>query len=134
MEKCFFNEDAFTELEKKTVSGAEPEAAEDQQILRDIMISLHTYVDTVTRGEIDVRLISHRTEGQEYRDLISDYDQKRHLAHEAAISDTKLLNRLAAVYHVPPVFTGDESQRHEVADFCLEFDRFIFVNRRKKLS
>ncbi len=62
------------------------------------------------------------------------YDGDRHSAHERVISDVKLLNRLAAREGVPPVFTGDDTQRHQVADFCLELEEHLFRKRRMKLS
>ncbi len=55
-------------------------------------------------------------------------------AHEKAIGDAKLVNRLAAREGLPPIFTGDETQRHQIADFCLELDQYLFQNRRMKLS
>ena len=98
------------------------------------MESFHSYVHTVVKNETKFLLQSGNLEGQEYRDAVSQYDSDRHSAHEKAIGDAKLINRLASQKGVPPVFTGDDTQRHQVADFCLELDRYLLQNRRMKLS
>ena len=98
------------------------------------MESFHSYVHTVVKNETKFLLQSGNLEGQEYRDAIAQYDGNRHSAHERAISDVMLLNRLAAREGLPPIFTGDDTQRHQVADFCLELDQYFFQNRRIKLS
>ena len=85
-------------------------------------------------GETNLLLQAGTLDGQEYRDAVSQYDGDRHSAHERAISNVKLLNRLADREELSPVFTGDETQRHQVADFCLELDQYLFQNRRMKLS
>ena len=133
MEDKFFNETAFTELIRRITTGIDPESVEDQEALESILPSFHTYVDAVVRGETGL-LLSGRPEGQAYRDLVSHYDESRHAAHETAITNVSVLNRLADLYELPPVFTGDVTQRHQIADFCLELDRYLFVNRRMKLS
>ena len=98
------------------------------------MEAFHRYVDTVVTGETKLLLQGSNLDGQEYRDAITSYDGDRHSAHEKAIGDAKLINRLAAREGLPPIFTGDETQRHQIADFCLELDQYLFQNRRMKLS
>ena len=98
------------------------------------MQAFHNYVNTVVEGEMKFLLQTGSLDGQEYRDAVSQYDGDRHSAHERVISDVKLLNRLAAREGVPPVFTGDDTQRHQVADFCLELEEHLFRKRRMKLS
>lgn len=133
MEDKYFNETAFTELIRRITTGIDPESVEDQEALESILPSFHAYVDAVVRGETAL-LLSGRPEGQAYRDLVTRYDEARHAAHETAITNVRVLNRLADLYELSPVFTGDINQRHQVAGFCLELDRYLFVNRRMKLS
>lgn len=130
----YFNETAFTSLEKKIRNSGSPDAHEDLENVKDSMGSLFAYVETVVRGETEIRMRDEGTDGQDYRNLISDYDTRRHSRHEAAISGTKLLNRLAVLYGTEPVFTGDETQRHQIADFCQEFCSWLFASRMRKLS
>ena len=103
-------------------------------IIAKAMLAFHNYVNTVVDGEMKLLIQGSSLERQEYRDAIISYDGDRHSAHEKAIGDAKLVNRLAVREGLPPIFTGDETQRHQVADFCLELDRYLFQNRRMKLS
>ena len=98
------------------------------------MEAFHRYVDIVVTGETKLLLQGSSLDSQEYRDAITQYDGDRHSAHEKAIGDAKLVNRLAAREGLPPIFTGDDAQRHQVADFCLELDQYFFQNRRMKQS
>ena len=98
------------------------------------MEAFHRYVDTVVTGETKLLLQCNNLDGQEYRDAIRSYDEDRHSAHDKAIGDAILVNRLATRNGLQPVFTGDETQRHQIAEFCLELDQYLFQNRRMILS
>lgn len=113
---------------------SDPYAKDDLDTVEKAMQSFHNYVNTVVGGEMKLLIQGSSLEGQEYRDAIAQYDGNRHSAHEKAIGNAKLVNRLAAREGLPPIFTGDENQRHQVADFCLELDWYLFQNRRMKLS
>lgn len=107
---------------------------DSRTIVSKYATTFHNYVKTVVDGEMKLLIQGSSLEGQEYRDAIAQYDGNRHSAHERAISDVKVLNRLAAREGLSPVFTGDDTQRHQVADFCLELEEHLFQNRRMKLS
>ena len=134
MEKQFLNENALKDLIRRLSTSNDPDDRDDFDIVTKAMEAFHSYVDTVVKGETNLLLQAGSLDGQEYRDAVSQYDGDRHSAHERAISDVKLLNRLAAREGLSPVFTGDETQRHQIADFCLELDQYLFQNRRMKLS
>ena len=61
--------------------------------------------------------------------MLTRYDRTRHDAHEAAIANVRLVNRLAELYSVGPLFTGNDQNRLEVADFALDVVVQIFQNR-----
>ena len=133
MENKYLNETALMDLIRRVITGIDPETREDQEVLESILPSFHAYVDSVVRGETRL-LLSGQPDGRAYRDLVMQYDQSRHACHETAIVNAGVLNRLASLYELPPIFSGDETQRHQIADFCLELDRYLFINRRMKLS
>ena len=133
MENRYLNEEAFREFLDKVMKGTGPDSGFDLGIVDDFLKSFNAYVNEVVTNETKL-LVNPRAEGKEYRDMVSKYDEARHNCHEAAIINTKALNRMAEEYGVSPVFTGDPTQRHQVADFCLEVDRYLFVNRRMKLA
>ncbi len=134
MDKKYLNEAALKDLIRRFSTSNDPYAQEDLDTVEKAMLAFHNYVNTVVDGEIRLLIQGSSLEGQEYRDAIAQYDGNRHSAHKRAISDVKLLNRLAAREGLLPIFTGDETQRHHIADFCLELDRYLFQNRRMKLS
>lgn len=121
----YLNEHSLTELIRKTSS-------EDKEVLKDSLISCVKYVDTVASGEIK---LLHTTEEQihRYQDMVSQYDSSRHCHHEDAIVSTKIMNRLCASYNIAPIFSGDITQRHQIAVFCIEIVFFLFSNRRQRL-
>ena len=61
--------------------------------------------------------------------MMTRYDRTRHDAHETAIANVRLVNRLAELYGVGPLFTGNDQNRIEVADFALDVVVQIFQNR-----
>ncbi len=134
MENNYLNEESLQELLRKVIMGTDSQNKDDQEILNDAIVSFHAYVDTVVHGEIGIQMAGHALEGQAYRDMISQYDQDRHNSHETAIVNVRVLNRIAILYGLGPVFTGDDTERHQIADFCLEIDQYFFRNRRMKLS
>ena len=134
MGQRYLNENALKELIRRVMTGIDPQCAEDQDALYDIIPPFHAYVDTVVKYEAKLLLNESVSMGQPYREMVAQYDQARHNCHETAIIHVNVLNRLADLYDVSPVFTGNSANRHEVADFCLELDRYLFENRRMKLS
>ena len=134
MEKTYLNADAMKALVLRVTTGGNAQSSDDAEILQDAISSFQAYVDTVFQGETQLLFHEHVSDGPQYREMVSQYDQHRHACHETAIINAKLLNRLSAMYGLEPVFTGDDTQRHQVADFCLETVQYFFRNRRMKLS
>ena len=134
MAGSYLNEESLKNLIRQITTGIDPQCEGDLEALEDAVTSCHAYVETVVRGETRLLLYGQGVEGEHYRELVSQYDQSRHSCHEAAIISAKVLNRLAALYDLDPVYTGDPGQRHQVADFCLQLDQYFFRNRRMKLS
>ncbi len=128
----FFNYAAYLELADKIKKSDSPDAADDLEALNDAMTSFRTYVDRVDAGEQQILLAAVRFEGQEFRDMISLYDRNRHNAHEDAIVNVRLANRLAKLYSVEPLFTGDDQDRLQIADYCLDVVIKLFQNRMMK--
>jgi hypothetical protein len=127
--KKFFDFDAFTKL-AAAIKGSESEyATEDLETLDSAMTSFRKYVDQVDMGEQQIRLAAVRFEGDAYREMISRYDRQRHDHHETAIANVRLVNRLASMYGVPPLFVGNDQNRYEVADYCLNVVCDLFNNR-----
>lgn len=122
---AYFNTEAYKSLLMKTRVSEEKD---DPGVLADLTADCLTYVQIVCEGENALN-----TAKEADRSMVSDYDAKRHNAHENAIVAASVLNRMARRYGTEPVFTGDAADRHQVADFCLEIAGWLFVNRRRVL-
>ncbi len=133
MEKNYLDGASLKKLIHKVTTGIDPESRENQALLGGILPSFHAYVDAVVLGETEL-LLNPGADGKAYREMVTRYDQARHSCHETAIINVRVLNRLAELYELPPVFLGDSGQRHQVAAFCQELDAYLFANRRMKLS
>lgn len=124
--KRFFDISAFQTLSNKAAS--EPD---DLEIIQDAIDSFTSYVKDVDVGEQQIRFAYATLDGDELRQRVTAVDARRRRCHEEAICNAKLLNRLAELYQVSAVFTGDFGDRLQVADFCLDVTVELFENRRK---
>ena len=124
--KRFFDISAFQTLSNKAAS--EPA---DLEIIQDAVDSFTSYVKDVDIGEQQIKFAYATLDGDELRQRVTAVDARRRRCHEAAISNAKLLNRLAEIYQVSAVFTGNFNDRLQVADFCLDITVELFENRRK---
>ena len=115
-------------IKQQAASGSE-DALDDLGFLKKAVLSFSHYVYMVSEEQIETRMARGIKTGDEYRELASHFDSTRHIAHEAAIVNAKMLNRIASAYGVDPVFTGDASNRREVGDFCGEITGWLYVNR-----
>ena len=125
----YFDYDAYLGLVDKIKHSDSPDAADDLEALNDAMTSFREYVNKVDAGEQQIKLAAIRFEGDEYREMVSLYDRNRHNAHEDAIANVRLVNRLAELYGVSPLFTGNDTERLQVADFTLDVVIQLFQNR-----
>ncbi len=125
----YFNYDAYISLADNIKKSNSADATDDLEALHDAMNSFREYVAKVDAGELQIKLAAVRFEGDVYRDMISQYDRRRHDAHESAIVNVRLVNRLAELYNVFPLFTGDYQDRLQVADFALDVVVQLFQNR-----
>lgn len=122
----YFNYDAYLKLADQIKKS---ESSDDLEVLSDAMTSFREYVGKVDAGEQQILLAAVRFEGEEYREMITRYDKRRHDQHETAIANVRMVNRLADLYKCEHLFTGDDKERLQVADFCLDVVVKIFQNR-----
>lgn len=127
-----FDEKAFAALESsiKESRFQQPDMAEeDLDSIKMAVLAFANYVYRVAEERIEVRLASGVKNGAEYRQIVESFDATRHTAHEKAIAMTGLLNRMASAYDIPPIYTGDLTNRVMIGDFCREFCDWLFAGR-----
>lgn len=132
MEKYFVFE-AYTKL--INVLGAKEKAGDKEahEVLRFVHRGIEAfvnYVSVVDMEETQVRIAYSRLEGEDLRDAVERADRSRRIAHEGAISQASVLNRICGMYGVNPIFTGDVEDRWQVAEFCGEVVSKIFKERK----
>ena len=114
--------------------GGDADAEMDVNDVKKLMDSFFSYVNTVDMTETRIHIAYARMEGAELRDAIQLYDTSRLNAHEAAISGARAVNRYARFYGAGKIFTGDDSDRYQVADFCLEVTVKLFQKGQERRS
>lgn len=123
--KSFLNSNAYFQLLK---------AEKDPDVLEYIEDTVKTCTDYVQRVDMmETQMITARMrmDQDQYQEFIVNIDAQRRRCHNDAISSMGFLNRVAAANGLEPVFLGDQADRYQVADFCLELTVAIFNNRNK---
>lgn len=103
----------------------------DLEIIQDAVESFTSYVKDVDVGEQQIKLAYATMDGDELRQRVTAIDARRRRHHEDAISNVKLLNRLAEIYQISAIFTGEIEDRLQVADFCLDITVELFEARKR---
>lgn len=93
------------------------------------MKSFCDYVDVVYNMETRIKIAATRYEGSDYREFVMNLDRGRRIAHENAIGQLSMLNRLCKMLEVEPLFDGDLNDRYQVADFCMAITKELFDKR-----
>lgn len=128
----YFHKDNYLKLEAQIINSAatgDADAVEDLLLLKRTVYSFVHYVYSVDEEQIETRFARLVLKGDELEDIVSRFDLTRHNAHESAIVSANILNRMAVIYNVGSIFTGDPSNRREVGHFCGELSNWFFVNR-----
>ena len=120
----FFNPKAFQTISDKAEK-------DDLELIEEVVKNCAEYVKDVDVGEAQIKRFYATLDGEELREKVMAVDARRRSRHEEAIISCKMINRLANLYNTEKVFTGDDTDRLQVADFCLDITVSIFQNRRK---
>ena len=101
------------------------------ELIETIMSNLNNYVSAVYAMEVQIQTLRFRLEGDEYREAVTNMDRRRRIAHEAAIAACSMLNRLAGLEGVEPLYSGNLEDRNEVAEFCIAIVDELFHGRSR---
>lgn len=113
----------------KDAATTDPDAEDDIDYIEGYIKNIIDYVSVVDGTIVSGNCARARLEGEAYRQRIMELDRQRRITHEAAIASVSALERIAGMYGVSPLFTGDKDDRDQVADFCLEFVVKIYDQR-----
>lgn len=101
------------------------------ELIETNMNNLNNYVSAVYAMEVQIQTLRFRLEGDEYREAVTNLDRRRRSAHEAAIAACSILNRLAGLEGVEPLYSGNLEDRNEVAEFCIAIVDELFHGRSR---
>lgn len=107
------------------------------KMIENNMNLLLDYVCCVFNMETQLPILRFRLEGEAYRDAVMELDQRRRHSHNAAISGTAALCRMAAMRNVAPMFDGvfDMNDctfdRNVIGDFCMAAVDALVMDREK---
>ena len=99
-------------------------------LMEDLISSASDYVRRVNVLEIGLMVGKYNKEGSEYREYIEKLDKLRSSAHNALITNVKIINRLCKNNDLPPIYIGNEEDRIQVAEFAKQVVEELFTTRR----
>lgn len=109
---------------------SETEDSECLDMMEELIESASDYVRRVNVLEIGVMVGKYNKEGNEYREYVGKLDKQRSKAHNALISNVKIINRLCRNNNLPLIYEGNEEDRIEVAEFAQKVVDELFSTRR----
>lgn len=127
-----FNAEEYLKLEaaiKKKAADGDVDAVDDLVFFKKYVLTCCEYVYKVAEERVETRLAKGYLKGDELRQVVERFDQTRHNAHEQAIVSTKALNRIALMYNVGKIYSGNENVRAEIGSFCNELSDWLFGGR-----
>ena len=111
--------------------------AEDSEALEMIdgaLQSFSLYHAAIYRAETWKRVYSVKAvDAETYRTTVTEQDKQRTVCHNAVLANVRMLNRMAALAKLEPIYAGEVSEerpyRREVANSVLDYVETVIKNR-----
>ena len=108
---------------------------ETLDMIYDILKSFEEYHSRIINMEMKIKLYSTEVlEREEYQSMVTELDKSRTIQHDSLLTGVNVLNRLAAMKNIEPIYDGTVSKerpyRREVANAALDFLQSVIENRR----
>lgn len=108
---------------------------ETLDMIYDIFKSFEEYHSRIINMEMKIKLYSTEVlEREEYQSMVTELDKSRTMQHDSLLTGVNVLNRLAAMKNIEPIYDGTVSKerpyRREVANAVLDFLQSVIENRR----
>ena len=101
--------------------------------IQDALKSFEEYHTAIYSMETRKKLLIGTVDAQKYQEEVTAMDQKRTNCHNAVLANVSMLNRMATLANLPPIYDGTISQEHpyrrQVADAVLAFVQDIILER-----
>ena len=106
---------------------------ETLDFIKEIFDSFEQYHRSVYEDQLFGVLYQGAMEGDAFRERRTELDKTRTVYHNNLLANVRVLNKLAALSDVPPVYDGEVSEerpyRRQVANAVFEFIENVINNR-----
>lgn len=123
----------FKELSEKINDSDGQYKKDDLEIIEQYPVKCAYYIEKVANMESAIQIARFRMEPEDYRNYIMELDRSRKIAHNALISETKLLNKICQIYNYPEIYTGSFEDRNEIAEFAKKIVDEFFEKRQRAI-
>lgn len=111
-------------------SKSDPELLE---AIQDALLSFEEYHRSIYTMEIRKTLLADTVDPRAYQEEVGSMDRARTASHNSVLANVNMLNRIASLSGMPPVYDGIVSEEHpyrrQVADAVLHFVQDIILER-----
>ena len=102
--------------------------AEEREMIEEMILAAAAYIAAVVKMETSALNVAGRTDA-DLRDMVSETDRARTIAHDKLIVSVDIVNRISSTHDLPPIYTGS-TVRRAYGDFALALSAEIFRDRR----
>ena len=119
---------------EKLIQGSSDDK-ESLDMIYDIFKGFEEYHKKIMNMEIKIKLYPAGVlESDEYQSMVTELDKQRTIQHDSLLTGINILNRMAEMKGIEPVYSGTVSRekpyRREVANAVLDYLQDIIENRR----
>ena len=109
------------------------EDAELLEAVEDALKSFEDYHAAIYSMETRKKILRGTVETQRYQEEVTSMDCKRTDCHNAVLANVSMLNRMAAMMNLPPIYDGtisrEQPYRRQVADAVLQYVQEMILER-----
>jgi len=99
-------------------------------LMQGVISSASDYVRRLNVLEIGLMVGKYNKEGAEYREYIEKLDKQRSNAYNALITNVKIINKLCKNNDLASIYSGNEEDRIQVAEFAQNVVEELFSTGR----
>lgn len=100
-------------------------------LIHEVLVSFGSYIKSVNDMENCIKVLRFRLEPEEYRERLEYLDRNRSIIHNGVIDGVNVINRLCKRNEMPPFFSGNITDRVQVAEFAKAVVDEVWKNRKK---
>lgn len=103
------------------------------EAIQDALKSFEDYHSAIFYMETRKKILADTVETKKYQEEVTAMDNKRTSCHNTVLANVSMLNRLAEINGLPPIYDGtiskEQPYRRQVADSVLDYVREIILER-----